>query len=280
MPSLGSPEHDDAGAYPPELPSPLTPPTPAVDGRALVGCPLSPPVLSLAPLGCHPLPAPKTNQSTPTASTTGAPKHRHGSIEDMRRKKRANGSRAVKRHLAKQAAPYGDYAVRPSTVNKHVRQAASIRTTFDAHKLKHTRRAYTGGRAAVGSRRSYALSDLVGEGSAMGFTLEQWDGRYAFPNHVSRPPHLLFYCRSSAAITDDGDRVIGVLCGQPEDPTWDKCHHNAAEAVKEAGDNLRFPRGADSHRRGDFPAVAVGASFGGGQRVSCLLLYRTRLSRC
>jgi hypothetical protein len=78
---------------------------------------------------------------------------------------------------AKQAAPYGDYVVKPRLVNKHARPAAAVDVKFDAMKLRHTKSAYTGGRVKGSPRRVYSLDELVGDSSKFKFRLEIWDGR-------------------------------------------------------------------------------------------------------
>jgi len=42
----------------------------------------------------------------------------------------------------------------------------------------------------------------------------------------------------------------------------------AAAEVDSARERCQFSRNSATHRRGEFPALAVGASFGGGQQVS------------
>ena len=44
------------------------------------------------------------------------------------------------------------------------------------------------------------------------------------------------------------------------------------QAIEEARSECNFPKKAKKHRRGNFPALAVGISYGGGQRVC---LYNT-----
>lgn len=41
----------------------------------------------------------------------------------------------------------------------------------------------------------------------------------------------------------------------------------AAEDIRQAGERMLFRGGDLDHRRGDFPAVGIGISFGGGQTV-------------
>jgi hypothetical protein len=45
---------------------------------------------------------------------------------------------------------------------------------------------------------------------------------------------------------------------------------DAAATVDNARGRCQFSRGSATHRRGQFPALAIGASFGGGQQVPSL----------
>ncbi|KAI0054866.1 hypothetical protein BV25DRAFT_1816415, partial [Artomyces pyxidatus] len=64
-------------------------------------------------------------------------------------------------------------------------------------------------------------------------------------------------------IVDKSNRIIAVLAGAPEGEDWSKCIAGATAAFKEAQSTLVFPRGL--RRRGNFPTISVGVSFGGGQ---------------
>ena len=86
------------------------------------------------------------------------------------------------------------------------------------------------------------------------------------------PPAFTDPSRStSRKILDCKQRIIAVLVGQPNDPTWDQVAHDAAavmEEVREAGEEEEcFSEKFLSHRRGEFVAFPVGVSFGGGQKV-------------
>lgn len=70
-------------------------------------------------------------------------------------------------------------------------------------------------------------------------------------------------------ITDDRLRVVGVCAGYPDDSTWEATHIAAAEAIDRARQAFRyFSEKWIRHRRGDFLALAVGVSYGGGQKVN------------
>lgn len=146
------------------------------DGTTLASPPLlslDSPLLPPPPLCLDAAPSSSSKQSQPSEK----PKYRPGSAEDIRRKKRANARQAVKRLEAKQAEPYGDYAVKPRIINKYVRSSTAVGVKFDATKLRHTKHAYTGSRPDTHSKRIYSLDELVGDNSRFKFRLERWDSR-------------------------------------------------------------------------------------------------------
>jgi hypothetical protein len=98
-------------------------------------------------------------------------------MEDTRRKDCGHAKHAVERLEAKQAAPYGQYVIKPMVLSKYVWPATSINTKLDAMKLKHTKYAYTGARYNGGQKRIFELHELVGENSQFKFKLECWDGQ-------------------------------------------------------------------------------------------------------
>lgn len=74
------------------------------------------------------------------------------------------------------------------------------------------------------------------------------------------------------------NRVIGVLAGNPD--RWDGVHDEAFRAMRVASENMVFLCGPCEkkswkkrckkcmNRRGEYRAISVGLSFGGGQGVS------------
>ncbi|KAF5353901.1 hypothetical protein D9756_007287 [Leucocoprinus leucothites] len=105
--------------------------------------------------------------------------------------------------------------------------------------------AWIGRRAEGLPRRQFTKGELVED---LGLTHFPWGGRTT---------HLLL---------DRKKRVIGVLLGQPRDSEgWKKVHDAAYEAFQTVASKLSYSKKELSQRRGDFPAVAHGISFGGGQ---------------
>ncbi|KAM6494940.1 hypothetical protein JOM56_009563, partial [Amanita muscaria] len=71
-----------------------------------------------------------------------------------------------------------------------------------------------------------------------------------------RRPHL---------ILDREGLVVGALAGRPWDMDWDGVHDAAYEALHSAASRLSYRRKEVTNRRGPFPTLAYGISFGGGQ---------------
>jgi len=74
--------------------------------------------------------------------------------------------------------------------------------------------------------------------------------------------------RIPTPIADFQMRVITVAAGQPiNDSTWDTTSKGAMQAINDAREDMLFLSKDVYHRRCDNPSKAVGASFGGGQKV-------------
>lgn len=91
----------------------------------------------------------------------------------------------------------------------------------------------------------FSLDRLLNQG----FELVNWDGR---------TPHLLL---------DKDGRIITVLAGRPNDPTWDASMKEASWLLEEARHSCVFTH-IKNKRRGNFQYLNVGVSYGGGQIVS------------
>lgn len=68
-------------------------------------------------------------------------------------------------------------------------------------------------------------------------------------------------------ILDKDQRVIALFAGRPNDPTWDSVTAEASRAMEEAAQAATFKDQQYDHRRGLFPTLAYGFSFGGGRKV-------------
>jgi hypothetical protein len=92
-------------------------------------------------------------------------------------------------------------------------------------------------------------------------------------NYLStiRTPHLLL---------DREGVVVGALAGRPRDETWETVHDTAFKALRSAGKSMGYNPKETSNRRGSFPTVAHGISFGGGQQVSRFSLRTPAAAFC
>ncbi len=72
--------------------------------------------------------------------------------------------------------------------------------------------------------------------------------------------------RDPRPIVDAKDRIIAVMAGQTSDPTYGSLCMDAFDEIMLEGQAARF-RKSSKHRRGPFPAVNVGISYGKGQKV-------------
>ncbi|KAM6490217.1 hypothetical protein JOM56_014194, partial [Amanita muscaria] len=60
--------------------------------------------------------------------------------------------------------------------------------------------------------------------------------------------------------------VVGALAGQPRDEDWERLHKKAFRALRSTSKKIMYSKKEVNNRRGHFPTVAHGISFGGGQR--------------
>ncbi|KAJ6532935.1 hypothetical protein DFH09DRAFT_932987 [Mycena vulgaris] len=72
-------------------------------------------------------------------------------------------------------------------------------------------------------------------------------------------------------LIDSEGRIIAVLAGQPDRAEYRAAAIAAFHAIRDAGQEARFPSAMREHRRGLFAAINVGLSYGKGQKVPCWL---------
>lgn len=76
------------------------------------------------------------------------------------------------------------------------------------------------------------------------------------------------YCsRDCYVVVDKAGRIIAVLAGKPRDDAWDAVMTKLTAQIKDARGGMTFSKKQEAHKRGKFPSVAVGTSFGGGSKV-------------
>lgn len=81
--------------------------------------------------------------------------------------------------------------------------------------------------------------------------------------------HLVF--REARPILDNGGRVIAVLAGRPSDSSYTEAADRAFEAMVCEGRAAGFGSDVPKHRRGAFPALNTGVSYGEGQQQPAFL---------
>ncbi|KAI9068209.1 hypothetical protein FKP32DRAFT_1562192, partial [Trametes sanguinea] len=74
-------------------------------------------------------------------------------------------------------------------------------------------------------------------------------------------------------ILDKDGRVFAVLAGSPRDSNWGRVNEEIQEIFETAREAYGLTGKQVNHRRGDFPAVTSGISFGGGQQVVANLVH-------
>lgn len=162
-------------------------------------------------------------------------------------------------------------ATRPTpsqTFEKHIRPSQEHSTNYNATDIPCASTGFVAKPDAKG--RIYKLAELL----SMGFKLVKWDGRCVFLNkknltHMYRHPYSANACRSSKPILDKNGLVVAVLVGAPaNDASWYGACDDAYNLLRDKAPVFNFTKKAADHRRGKFPAVNVGISFGGGQMVS------------
>ncbi|KAJ7066859.1 hypothetical protein B0H15DRAFT_958294 [Mycena belliarum] len=164
--------------------------------------------------------------------------------------------RKLKRRDARQQATVTlGQAPRAATLRDHILASSSapIPCQLDATDLPAAHGAYTakneGKKEKQGSQKRRSLAELL----HMGFRLIPWNGR------DSRP------------IIDAQGRIIAVLAGRPDDPTYLAAADAVYSAMKMEASALHLPRTLFSKRRGAFPALNVGTYYGKGTRSATQL---------
>ncbi|KAL1674014.1 hypothetical protein EV122DRAFT_282434 [Schizophyllum commune] len=172
------------------------------------------------------------------------------STAQSREKRQSHEKRRRKRAQLQAAKKPWELTARPSARRKFVDFARPVKTKVKLAGLRVTRTGYTAMREEKSEKkqkRVFRLKDLVGPRSLFKFELYNWDGVTAVP------------------ILDKKRRVIAVLAGTPDQKDWRAQHLSLADAIEAARPHLKFTTVQKKHRRGVFPAIAVGHSYGGGQ---------------
>jgi hypothetical protein len=72
-------------------------------------------------------------------------------------------------------------------------------------------------------------------------------------------------------MADPEGRIFAVLAGMPADPTYKESTAAVFKDLKAAGESEAFGVKESIHRRGRFPALPFGISYGNGQTVPARL---------
>ncbi|KAL6309253.1 hypothetical protein BKA93DRAFT_821580 [Sparassis latifolia] len=81
---------------------------------------------------------------------------------------------------------------------------------------------------------------------------------------LQKTPHVLL---------DQEEHIVAVLAGRPDDAGWDGVIDDATRLIADIGKACIFTDEQMYHRRGKFPALAMGVSYGGGQTAPGNLLH-------
>ncbi|KAF8163730.1 hypothetical protein B0H34DRAFT_696626 [Crassisporium funariophilum] len=153
-----------------------------------------------------------------------------------------------KKRAAKRAAKIAKEGHAPTerTIFEHVQLSTPVETTLHAESLPSALGAYSALRlreSAEVREKEYSLKELLNGG----FRLVEWDGIDPRP------------------LVDDRGLIYAVLAGRPYDSSYAKDATISYEAIRQAGERTAFHHSETKHRRGNFPALAVGISYGNGQ---------------
>ncbi|KAJ7755945.1 hypothetical protein B0H16DRAFT_1458465 [Mycena metata] len=179
--------------------------------------------------------------------------HRAAKPDKAARKSAASNSCRKKKREAAFAQGGQKDKPSPSTARAYVNPAVPLVADLDASALPTTFGAYAAKaetkKEKYGSKVRRSLLDFVG----MGFTVIHCDGLTPHP------------------ILDRHGRIIAVLAGQPDNVSYRAATFLAFEAIRNASNTARFPADMRKHRRGLFPAINIGLSYGKGQSTPCWL---------
>jgi hypothetical protein len=67
-------------------------------------------------------------------------------------------------------------------------------------------------------------------------------------------------------LIDKGGVICGVLAGQPSQKKYRDAATAAFKAIQDADKATKFNKKTTTHRRGNFPAINTGVSYGKGQK--------------
>lgn len=215
--------------------------------------PLSSPGSSRSPSPEPVVQNPSYVTTLPSASTNPLPvnhpvSHEKYDTDKAHNRKRGHTNRKKKRTARKMLKPgqLPGAQARASFKMKYVDVALSIHTSLKTEDLPAAANGFVANEGASG-KRVYKVEELIGKGAKVPFKLVKWNGRTA------------------TGILDSCGRIIAVLAGRPDDPSWESVHLEAVELLEKTRPLLRLSKKSTRHRRGNFAALSYGISHGGGQ---------------
>ncbi|KAI9429656.1 hypothetical protein H4582DRAFT_2064922 [Lactarius indigo] len=149
---------------------------------------------------------------------------------------------------AKQAGEGSDEGLKHVVKKRRMEAAAeSLQLPFSVRAdAEVTKPGWVGKRNACMPMQAYTKEELTGQ---HGMAYFPWDGRQSHP------------------LLDREKRIIGVLVGQPRSQSsWENAKSGAFAALRAAAGLMTFMDKELTNRRGAFPCVSHGISFGNGQK--------------
>lgn len=250
---LTTPPSSRASSPEPGAPSRASSPNPEPGANAvpLKGAAATKPLAPIArPITASPFTTPPTlatSQPLALAPSPALPPQTTSAEKAWRKEKERKAKLRKKLRLG--AALNGQNAppIKPALVRRWVHGLldASIARAgaFSSEGMAHTRSAYQGLRDDRATRKACRLEEM----EALGLEIRRWD--------ASAP----------APILDSRSRVVAIRAAQPRN--WESVNRDASATIKTMRKRAYFPKKSTRHRRGDFPALAYGVSYGGGQQV-------------
>jgi hypothetical protein len=77
-----------------------------------------------------------------------------------------------------------------------------------------------------------------------------------------------FQDRTPTSVLDKQEHIIAVLAGWPANGSWDSITQDISQNIEAAHLECKFSKNAEKHRQGNYWALSIGISYGGGQTVS------------
>ncbi|KAJ7027568.1 hypothetical protein C8F04DRAFT_1189375 [Mycena alexandri] len=173
------------------------------------------------------------------------------------------GSKARQR-AARKASKVNDHVnlLPPARRPKHVKTAVPVKTKFQL--MKH-RVASTGwiGLRDDGQSEQEKAADFEEPGWTPSHRLPDFFGEQ---RRFKGFQYAKYLGPKTRPLVDAAGRVFAVFGGHPDDPNWKRdVHDPAVEAMEEARAKCKVSEARTYHRRGNWPPLSAGDSYGGGQ---------------